>query len=435
MELDRRGLALSTGSAEAAARYRAATELFLLGLPGASDAFAAAAAVDPSCTEAHVGRAFAALFEGDLPTATDALRAAGVGDVGDAGAAGTSNDRARGQAALVRALSELDLAVALNQGRAHLSRYPRDELAREAVGLLLFLLGQTEEIADLYDWLAPQQDSDWSFAASWSFACHEAGRLDQSRDLGHQALAAHPDDTFAVHSLTHVAYESGQHADGLDLVRAFLGATQPIAFQQRHLQWHLALHLLATGDTDGARSLWATAVAPDAVPATLGAVEDGASLLWRWHLYELGGWDLPWSELGALARDVAERPVTPLPAACAAVTLAALGDDDGLATLLANADGLAASGLPVPAPVLAAVAVAARASFAGAWADVADALMPVRDRFGQIGGSRAQREVFDDALLYGLIRGHRHETARALLDERLARRPSAREAQLLASLP
>jgi hypothetical protein len=39
MELDRRGLALSTGSAEAAARYRSATELFLLGLPGATGAF------------------------------------------------------------------------------------------------------------------------------------------------------------------------------------------------------------------------------------------------------------------------------------------------------------------------------------------------------------------------------------------------------------
>jgi tetratricopeptide (TPR) repeat protein len=425
MELDRRGLSLSTGSAEAAERYRAASELFLLGLPGAGDAFAAAAAVDPSCSEAHVGRAFAALFEGELPAAADGLRAAD---------AATTTDRGRGQAALVRALSELNLPVALSQGRAHLSRYPRDDLAREAVGLLLFLLGRTAEIAELYDWLAPQQDADWSFAASWSFACHEAGRLDQSRDLGHQALAAHPDDTFAAHSLTHVAYESGQHADGLDLLTTFLGATRPIAFQQRHLQWHMALHLLATGDTGGARSLWDSAVAPDAVAATLGAVEDGASLLWRWHLYDLGGWDLPWPELGELARDIAQMPVTPLPAACAAVTLAALGDDDGLATLLSTADTLARSGLPVPAPVLHAVAEAARASFAGAWGDVADALMPVRDRFGEIGGSRAQREVFDDALLYGLLRDNRSESARVLLDERLSRRPSARESQLLAAL-
>jgi hypothetical protein len=65
---------------------------------------------------------------------------------------------------------------------------------------------------------------------------------------------------------------------------------------------------------------------------------------------------------------------------------------------------------------------------------VADALMPVRDRFGEIGGSRAQREVFDDALLYGLLRDNRSESARVILEQRLSRRPSARESQLLAAL-
>jgi tetratricopeptide (TPR) repeat protein len=425
MELDRRGLTLSTTSGDVASRYRRATEIFLLGLPGAGDEFAAAAALDPSCAEAHTGLAFAALFEGDLATARPALAAA---------AASASTERARGQVVLVRALSELDLGTARREGRAHLASYPHDDMAREAVGLLLFLLGYSEEIAALYDWLAPQQGSDWSFAASWSFACHEAGRLDESRQLGEQALAQHPDDTFAVHSLTHVAYESGRHTHGVDLLTTFLDATQPIAFQQRHLRWHLALHLLATGDNRTARSLWRTALAPNAVPATLGAIEDGASLLWRWHLYDLGGWELPWDELAPLALETAQLSVAPLPAACAAVALAALGDEDGLDTLLSAADRLAAEGLPVPAHVLHAVAAAARASFARAWGDVADALLPVRGQFGQIGGSRAQREVFEDAILFGLIRAGRGEEARPLLLERLDRRPSARETQLLSAL-
>jgi thioredoxin-like negative regulator of GroEL len=416
---------LSTASEDAADRYRGATELFLLGQPGARDAFAAAAAIDPSCAEAHTGLAFAALFEGEIGPARRALAAA---------EANASTDRARGQVVVVRALSELDLDVTLGHGRAHLARYPLDDIAREAVGLLLFLLGRSNDIIDLYDWLAPQQGSDWSFAASWSFACHETGRLDEARQLGHQVLAQHPDDTFAVHSLTHVAYESGRHTEGVDLLTSFLGATRPIAFQQRHLGWHMALHLLATGDADGAHALWRSAVAPDAVPVNLGAVDDGASLLWRWHLYDLGGWELPWSELRDVANEVAQMPATPLPAACAVVALAALGDDEGLTTLLSNADRLAGGGMPPPARVLHAVAEAARASFAGAWAEVADALLPVRGQFGQIGGSRAQREVFEDALLYGLIRGNRAEEARGLLTEGLDRRPSARESQLLASL-
>ena len=56
----------------------------------------------------------------------------------------------------MRALSELDLDVSLGHGRAHLARYPRDDIAREAVGLLLFLLGWSRDIIDLYDLLVPQ---------------------------------------------------------------------------------------------------------------------------------------------------------------------------------------------------------------------------------------------------------------------------------------
>lgn len=339
MEHDRRGLTLSTTSPDAATHYRRATELFLLGRPGARDEFAAAAAHDPACAEAHAGLAFAALFEGDQAAATAALAAGANGATG-------AGDRARGQLVLVRALSELDLGTCRREGPAHLAQNPRDEMAREAMGLLLFLLGQSEEIAALYDRLAPQQGSDWSFAASWSFACHEVGRLDESRQLGEQTLAEHPDDTFAVHSMTHVAYESGRHDEGRALLTSFLDSYQPIAFHQRHLRWHLALHLLATGDDGAARALWRTAVAPGAVPVTLGAVEDGASLLWRWHLYDLGGWELPWPELGTLAGEIAQFPVTPLPAACAVVTLAALEDEDGLDTLLSAADQLAAGGMP-----------------------------------------------------------------------------------------
>jgi hypothetical protein len=338
----------------------------------------------------------------------------------------------RGQAALVRGLSQFDVATVSGAARAHLSDYPTDDLAREAVGLLNFFLGRSEEIIDLYDWLAPGQEDDWSFAASWSFACHEVGRLAESQRLGELALAARPDHVFATHSLAHVAYESGRHRDGAGLITSYFTRHQPLAFQQRHLRWHLALHRLALGDEEGARSLWAAAIAPTAVSTTLGSVEDGAGLLWRWHLYGLGGWELPWAELGEIAREVATLPVIPLPAACAAVVLAALGDEDGLSTLLTTADSMAASGVPVPAPVLRAVAEAALASFAGHWAEVADALWVVRPQFSALGGSRAQRELFDDALVLGLLRSGRADQAVPLLEERLGRRPSARDEALLA---
>jgi hypothetical protein len=425
MEADRSGLALSTASADAAVHYREGVECLLRGRPGAGDSFALATEVDPLFCEAHVGRAFSALYDGDVANAGHFLVDAGRCAV---------TERARGHVAVVRALSQFDVAAMTSLGRPHLAEFPGDDLAREAVGLLNFLLGRSDVIIDLYDWLSPGRADDWAFAASWSFACHEVGRLDESRQLGELALGERPDHAFAAHSLAHVAFESGSHEDGAGFLRTFLGAHRPIAFQHRHLRWHLALHLLALGREDEARELWGVALAPEAVPTTLGVMEDGVGLLWRWHLYGLEGWELPWAELAESAGQIALLPVVPLPAACAAVALAALGHRSELATLLSTADSMADAGMPVPASVLHAVASGAEATFAGAWGDAAAALLPARGQFIALGGSRAQREVFDDALLLSLIRSGRGAEAVPLLEARLARRPSDRERRLLGGL-
>jgi hypothetical protein len=395
-------------------------ECFLRGQPGAAEAFGAASAADPGFLEAHVGAAFSALYDGDVVGAGRALARARGDD-----------ERGRGQLALIRALSQVDLPTAERVARAHLARFPTDDLAREAFGLLLFFLGRSDEIIELYDWLAPHHGDDWGFGASWSFACHEVGRLEQSDELGRGALAARPDHVFATHSLAHVAYERGAHAEGAALVRAFVADHDAIAFQRRHLRWHLTLNLLALDQAAEIPALWAETLSEPAARTSPGLVEDGAGLLWRWHLFGPAQWSLPWEDLRAEASAVAALPVTPLPAASAAIVLAALGDTEGLATLVDTAASMATAGMAVPAPVLAAVAAAAQASFSGDWDVVADALGAVQDRLAEIGGSRAQREVFEDALIIGLVRSGQGTRAAARLERRLGRRPSDRDTKLL----
>ena len=48
---------------------------------------------------------------------------------------------------------------------------------------------------------------------------------------------------------------------------------------------------------------------------------------------------------------------------------------------------------------------------------------PVRGRFIDLGGSRAQRDVFEDTLLEACFRAGEMDRAERLLAERLARRP------------
>jgi hypothetical protein len=59
----------------------------------------------------------------------------------------------------------------------------------------------------------------------------------------------------------------------------------------------------------------------------------------------------------------------------------------------------------------------------GRYDEVVDALMPVRGHFRWIGGSHAQRDLFDQLLIDAAWRGRRLDVAAELLAERTQRRP------------
>jgi hypothetical protein len=71
----------------------------------------------------------------------------------------------------------------------------------------------------------------------------------------------------------------------------------------------------------------------------------------------------------------------------------------------------------------------------GDHAGCARLLEPVAADVARIGGSGAQREMFEDMLLLAWMRAGEAAKAAGLLDRRLHRRPSARDARWRAALP
>ncbi|ETW94826.1 MAG: hypothetical protein ETSY2_49095 [Candidatus Entotheonella gemina] len=63
----------------------------------------------------------------------------------------------------------------------------------------------------------------------------------------------------------------------------------------------------------------------------------------------------------------------------------------------------------------------------GEYAKSAQLLEPVCPQLVRIGGSHAQREVFEDTLLEAYLRAEQFDKAEAMLAERLARRPTPRD--------
>jgi len=75
-------------------------------------------------------------------------------------------------------------------------------------------------------------------------------------------------------------------------------------------------------------------------------------------------------------------------------------------------------------PVVPAVAAAMGAFAAGRYEEAIAGLAPALDHFVRVGGSWAQRDLFEHTLLAAYVRAGRPAQASALLARRVARQPS-----------
>src|SRR5690606_27198671 len=118
------------------------------------------------------------------------------------------------------------------------------------------------------------------------------------------------------------------------------------------------------------------------------------------------------------------RPSTPLLGMHAAVALAAADDASGLRSL---ACWSAAQDHPVHRAVVSPWASALGLLLLDQASACADELIRLRPAAHLVGGSAAQREVVDETLIAALLRAGRRDEVRAIVEDRLERRPSRRD--------
>jgi hypothetical protein len=225
-----------------------------------------------------------------------------------------------------------------------------------------------------------------------------------------------------VHALAHALYESADFDAGVTRLPPAIHPCRGLNWFRNHLVWHLALLHFAGGDYARAAAISRRAFerAPSSIP---GDLHDSISLLWR---MELAGRPMGarWAPFAAIARERAGRPGLAFHFAHIAMALTAGGDwaaaDKHLARLRDRAPkdrtGLAGA---VVVPLLEGL----HAFAAGDYARCVAQIEPLRPRLIELGGSRAQRDVFHDTLFEACFRSGDAERAGRFLAERIARRP------------
>lgn len=429
---DRYDLPLGTTSPAAAAAYSEGLDRMLAFHVGAADRFAAAIAADEGFALAHAALAIESLIAARSdPRRLDEAKAHSAR--AEALASGLAR-RERQHVTAIAALVAGDAPRARRLLQEHLADFPRDAL------LLRMLLSQLVGSGAI-DWpdmmfarlgdLAPDYGEDWWFLGFYGMVHQETGRYAEALRLSERALALRPDASQAAHAIAHVHYETNAHTTGVRFVSDWLAAQVGVTAYDGHLTWHQVLHELALGHEQAAITLYERTLAPDSSESST-ALQDTASFLWRWRAYGLGEGAPDWAPAVALAGRLTETPGKAFLDAHAALAYAGAGEWAAMRRHLDGLRALAAGGKSLVAEVVLPLVEGVSAFGQGDYPTAVGRLAPIADQIVRIGGSHAQREVFEDTLILAQLRAGQTEQAAARLRQRLEHRHSARDASWLA---
>jgi tetratricopeptide (TPR) repeat protein len=429
---DRYGLPLTTASQAAADAYVEGIDLLLSQNPDPGERFLSAIAHDDGFAMAHVALGLYQQLRADMPGANAAFarareRTGGTSAREQSLIAAVTKPAAPGTSARGGALDAIPM---LEQ---HLDEFPRDYLAVNRLTQTLFFSGlpkAREQAKTVLDRSAPFLSDDWAFLGGHAFILEEFRHYDEASDRSERALELYPRYAGATHVVAHVNYETCSHGSGSHRLAAWLSEYDRQMPFYCHLSWHLALFELAQGHYSRAVEIYDNDIAPAVASPT--KLADLASFRWRQQLYGCSAGELDWQAMRQLAEAAAGAPAMGFFAAHAAFWCAVVQDEATLGRLIGGLRDLDAKGHPVAGSVALPLVQGIAAFGRGDYDETIRQIEPVTGDIIRLGGSHAQREVFEDTLLGAYLRGGHFDKAETLLQQRLARRASARDFAWLA---
>ncbi len=424
MRSDRYGNALSTSSDTARDAYIEGVDCVISANHGAEHAFRRAISIDERFALAHAGLARAHQIAGRGQDAKAAMAAASAMKDG-------LSAREKSHLAAMELLIGGNSPAAFTAICEHLEDHPRDAFlvqpCTSVFGLIGFSgrAGREAELLAFMHRLAPHYGDDWWFNALYAFAQVEAGLKDIAVTTIARALDKNPRNAHGAHIKAHIHYERGETRAGLEYIDTWRDAYDKQAPLHCHISWHVALWALETGDEDRAWSILDKDVKPGgAWGPPINVLTDTASFLLRAELAGARRRPELWRNVSDYAAQFFPSPAIAFADVHAALAHAMSGNGDAVARIISDAKGPAAD-------LVRSMAEAFREFAAENWTSAINHLVPTMAEHERIGGSRAQRDLLEFALVNALLKAGRGDEAGRML---AMRRPQRAEAHAIAGL-
>ncbi len=286
-----------------------------------------------------------------------------------------------------------DAAGAARAWEEILADHPRDVLALRLAHHAYFYMGaaggmlaSVESVLDAWD----EGLAGYGFVLGMrAFALEESGDYAAAEETGRRAVEVNADDPWAVHAVAHVMEMQGRHTEGVEWITGLQPHWEQANNFRYHLWWHRALMHLGRGEADEALGLYDESLWDPESDVLLDLCNE-VSLLLRLELMGVDVGDR-WEALAEKAGSRTDDRMLAFIDCHVVAALAAAGQVDKAERMveeMASAGGIFAD-------VGATVSKALIAHRAGDYPAAVRLLEDVRDDIVTIGGSHAQRNLFN----------------------------------------
>ena len=308
-----------------------------------------------------------------------------------------------------------------------LTSCPADTLSAKVSHAIRFIVGDARGMRHSIERVLEAHDADHAcrgFALGcYAFALEETGEYDKAERHGREGLVLAPDDAWGLHAVTHVYDMTARPELGIRLIEDNLTSWDHCNNFRYHVWWHKALLHLDQGDFGMALGLYDARIRADKTD-DYRDISNATSLLVR---LELEGIDVGprWNELADLAQARTDDGCVVFADLHYMLALTGADRPDAKAAMADRfaRDAARKGDMPQRYATPGLAALEGLNAFAeGRYGAAFSNLAASRPTMQSIGGSHAQRDVFERLTIDAGLRAGRYEETADILNDRLSRR-------------
>ncbi|XP_013787878.1 tetratricopeptide repeat protein 38-like [Limulus polyphemus] len=316
-----------------------------------------------------------------------------------------------------------------------LVEYPTDMLAIKMAHNVHFFQGHLQHMRDTIGRVLPQWKPttplyNYLFGM-YAYGLEETNFYSEAEDFCRKGLELNCKDGWATHTLAHVFEMQGRTTEGIDFLSSTVKNWELSNLLASHNFWHWALYHIEQGEVEAAVDIFDTQIGRRLHSGGFLEIVDCTSLLYRLELEGAKVKDR-WREVLEVNRSHIEDRTVAFYDVHVFMSCLGANDDDATNLMMNSLDEFIRENKGTYCNISADVGIkiieALRAYHEGSYDRVVSLLYPVRYKIAQIGGSNAQRDLFNLLLIHAALKSsdrNHHRLARSLLYERKSLKESS----------